>query len=100
MPMMLIIHVFSFHRNSPVTLQAWLLGYELTDTVIVFTQKNIVFLASKKKIEFLRPLESNIDSSKTVPDVKLLRRTLLLSEKKPELRISALQAILIILKNT
>ena len=74
MLIMLIIHVFSFHRNSPVTLQAWLLGYELTDTVIVFTQTNIVFLASKKKIEFLRPLESNIDSSKTVPDVKLLTR--------------------------
>ena len=42
--------------------------------MIVFTEQNITFLASKKKIEFLRPLESNMDSSKTVPDVNLLTR--------------------------
>ena len=56
------------------TLQSWLLGYELPDTVLVMTEENIIFLSSKKKIEFLRPLESNLDSSKTVPDVKLLVR--------------------------
>ena len=41
---------------------------------MVLTSDNIFFLASKKKIEFLRPLESNLDSSKTVPDIKLLVR--------------------------
>ena len=56
------------------SLQSWLLGYELPDTILVMTEKNIFILASKKKIEFLRPLESNTDSSKTVPDVKLLVR--------------------------
>jgi nucleosome binding factor SPN SPT16 subunit len=33
-----------------------------------------MFLASKKKIEFLKPLEANLDTSSTVPNVKLLVR--------------------------
>ena len=56
------------------SLQSWLLGYELPDTILVMTEKNFFILASKKKIEFLRPLESNTDNSKTIPDVKLLVR--------------------------
>ena len=69
------------------TLQSWLLGYELPDTILVMTEANIFFLASKKKIEFLRPLESNLDSSKTVPDVRLLVRD---KEDKDKRNISKL----------
>lgn len=40
-------------------LHNWLLGYELTDTIIVFTEKKVYFLASKKKIDFVKQGESS-----------------------------------------
>lgn len=55
------------------SLQTWLLGYELTDTISVFTKEAILFLASKKKIEFLRQIE-NVKHD-DIPPVKLLTRT-------------------------
>lgn len=47
-----------------------MLGYELTDTITVFTADTIYFLASKKKIEFLKQIENYKEDD--VPTVKLL----------------------------
>ncbi|XP_011204626.2 FACT complex subunit spt16 isoform X1 [Bactrocera dorsalis] len=53
-------------------LEIWLLGYELTDTISIFTKDSVYFLASKKKIEFLKQIENCKEDG--VPDIKLLLR--------------------------
>ena len=53
-------YIYIIYVNSKSTsVQIWLFGYELSDTIIGMTKDKMVIITSKKKAEFLKPLTSS-----------------------------------------
>jgi len=56
------------------TIQEWLFNIEIPDILMIFTKSNIYFLATKKKIDFLKPLQEKAPQGGKVPKIELLIR--------------------------
>lgn len=62
-------------------IQEWLFNIEIPDILMIFGKSAVMFLATKKKIDFLQPLKDKAPSSGKVPKVELLIRNKVDSNK-------------------
>lgn len=62
--------------SSSIHVQIWLFGYELNDTICIFTRNIVYILSSKKEIEFLKPIENRLKTlwNENEPAIKLIVR--------------------------
>ena len=61
--------------NAPgISLMIWLLGYELRDTIMLFSMEDVFVISSKKKTDFLRPLRDVLAKKDDLPTMTLLTR--------------------------
>lgn len=60
--------------TKSTTIQEWLFNIEIPDILMIFGKTKIHFLATKKKIDFLKPLQDREQKNGKVPKVELLIR--------------------------
>ena len=54
-----------------LTIQGWLFNMDIPDLLMVFGKSKIIFLAGKKKIDFLKSLKDKAPSGTKVPSIEL-----------------------------
>lgn len=64
------------------TIQEWLFNLEIPDILMIFAKDKIIFMATKKKIDFLKPLQDKVPIGVNVPKIQLLIRNKIDSNKE------------------